>query len=128
MKKILTRRSFQSLSLVLPLVAIWPGLARAEKKRGGTAAPTTPTDNCSLPLAKPTDNPGINLIIDRSKAPAALKKETGGIPWEKQKCEGCILYVKFDKPCGGENRGACALIPKKAVGADWWCSSWAKKA
>ena len=67
---LVSRRSFQSSFLILPIAVFFSKLAFAEKKRGGAVpaagAAAGATGDCALPLAKPTDNPGIKLQIDRS--------------------------------------------------------------
>ncbi len=127
----ISRRKFQVSLMAIPVV--FSGLAQfafAQRKRGGGAAAPAAggADVCSAALATATDNPGINFLADKSKVKdASLKKASGGVAWEKQNCGNCILVHDLKKCSDGE-RGLCPLLANKAVHANSWCASWAKKA
>lgn len=56
-----------------------------------------------------------------------LKTERQGVAFEKQHCNGCMLYTKAGDKDGGEV-GKCQLFAGQLVKGSSWCSSWAKKA
>jgi hypothetical protein len=45
-----------------------------------------------------------------------------GLPWEKQFCDNCAIFV-----AEGPNKGTCPIFAGKKVSAKGICNSWSKK-
>lgn len=69
----------------------------------------------------------VNYVSKKSDVTKAdLKIEKQGVKFEQQNCANCMLYTANGKKDGVE-AGRCTLFPGKAVKAEAWCTSWAKK-
>lgn len=129
------RRDFFKVGLaMLAAPAAWSifgSHVQAEEKRRA-AAPAAGGAAASCKMAKPGVGmaAGINYQEDKSavKDPK-LKAERQGVTFDKQFCDGCMLY-SAPTTCAGKAAGNCAMFAstKEMVAARGWCSSWSKKA
>lgn len=98
-----------------------------ERRRGGGAAAAGPTlVNPKDPAAKAVNYvENLNQIKD-----AKLKTERTGVKFEQQHCKSCAFYVKDKETTISAKKAAPCQMPfaaGKAVTAEGWCTSWAKK-
>lgn len=121
------RREFFKVSAaavagVLATVSVPFRLQAEEKRRGkkpGDKSSDMPLVDEASPQAK-----ALNYKHDAAQVKdKALTVERAGVPFAKQHCENCSLFM--GKP--GDAQGGCSVFPGKAVKAKGWCSSWNKK-
>lgn len=92
--------------------------------------PLAHAGDADLPLVEPGKGMAASLNYANSNADvkdAKLKTDRSGVPFAKQICSGCALYVAAGKK-GKDEVGKCALFQGQLVKAGAWCQSWAKKA
>lgn len=126
----MNRRSFfQSVGAFIGAAALLPIVARAEGRRGGGSAAAAGPQ-----LVDPTNAQAksVNyvevhtLIKDKS-----LMGTRSGVEFKNQKCKGCAFYdASKETTVSGKKAAPCQMpfASGKAVVAEGWCSSWAKKA
>lgn len=59
---------------------------------------------------------------DAQTDPSSNKTQDKGLPWDKQFCDNCAIYVSE-----GPNKGNCPIFAGKKVSAKGICNSWSKK-
>lgn len=125
----MNRRSFfQSMVTAIGAIALLPIAARSEGRRGGgSAAAAGPK------LVDPKDSQAIsvNYAEQHSAVNKSLQTVRSGVAFKDQKCKGCAFYVgDKETTISGKKAAPCQLpfAAGKAVIAEGWCSSWAKKA
>lgn len=123
------RAFFQSVGAFIGAAALLPAIARAEGRRGGSAAKgsgpqlVNPADS----TAKSVNYVEINTAIKDKNLMAARS----GVEFKNQKCKNCAFYdVSKETTANGKKAGPCQMpfASGKVVTAEGWCSSWAKKA
>lgn len=100
-----------------------------EKRRAKPGAAGAGAGDTSLPWVAEGKGmaASLNYADDHSKVKdAKLKVERQGVPFDKQFCNGCLLYTKVgDKD--GKEAGKCTLFQGQLVAGKGFCTSWAKK-
>lgn len=119
------RREFfkYSLTAVAGLIA-FPLFSSAEEKRRGKKPSDT---KAGLPLVDENSSEAKALNYKhehKSIKDKALMVDRAGVPFTKQHCSGCSLYMGKVT----EAQAGCSVFPGKAVKAEGWCSSWNKRA
>lgn len=127
----MNRRSFfQSVGMFIGAIALLPITARAEGRRGGSAAGAAKGPQ----LVDPKDRQAIS--VNYVEVNTALKDKTlqnarSGVQFKDQKCKNCAFYESGKETTAAGKKAAPCQMPftgGKMVTAEGWCSSWAKKA
>lgn len=126
----MNRRSFfQTALTAFGALTVLSITANSEERRrgGGAAAGAGPT------LVSPNDPAakGVNYVENLAQIKdAKLQTERSGVKFKDQHCKACAFYVK-DKEANvsGKKAAPCQMpfAANKAVVAEGWCTSWAKK-
>ena len=126
----MNRRSFfQSVGAFIGAAALLPIVARAEGRRGGSTAAAG-----AAQLVDPKDRQAqsVNYVeVNTQLKDKTLMAPRGGVEFKNQKCKNCAFYdVSKETTVSGKKAGPCQMpfAAGKAVTAEGWCSSWAKKA
>ena len=125
----MNRRSFIQQALTLTgALALFPVLAKSEERRRGGGAATPAAGGVALVSPKDPQAVALNYVEKHSDLKnKTLQTEKSGVKWADQKCLSCSFYGK-ETTISGKKAGPCQLFPGKAVLAEGWCASWAKKA
>jgi len=136
----MNRRSFLQVTLASAAALVgYSVIANAEeRRRGGGSATSGSTSGAAAA--------GLSALVDPNDAAAKavsyvhvntqikdknLQTERTGVKFKDQKCKGCAFYVK-DKEAkvSGKTAAPCQMpfATGKAVAAEGWCTSWAKRA
>lgn len=126
----MNRRSFfQSVGAFIGAAALLPIVARAEGRRGGGSAASA---GAALVDPKDRQAQSVNYVeINTQIKDKGLMSARSGVEFKNQKCKGCAFYdASKETTVGGKKAGPCQMpfAAGKAVTAEGWCSSWAKKA
>lgn len=124
----MNRRNFLKQVVTLAGVAtVFPLISKAGERKSGTAAVA---GGLALVDVKDAQAAALNYVHDvKDVKNKSLQTERSGVKWGAQKCQGCSFYdTTKESTIGGKKAGPCQLFPGKAVAANGWCSSWAKKA
>lgn len=126
----MNRRSFfQSVGAFIGAAALLPIVARAEGRRGGGSAAARGPQ-----LVDPANSQAksVNYVeINTQIKDKGLMAARGGVEFKNQKCKGCAFYdASKEATVAGKKAAPCQMpfAAGKAVTAEGWCSSWAKKA
>ena len=130
----MNRRNFFQLfiggaGLVALATTLKPLQATAEeRRRGGGAAAAGPV----LVDPNSAEAKQVNYIHEhKDLKDKSVMKDTQGVKWADQKCEGCSFYEKRDKDnkVGARSVGGCKMpfATGKVVASTGWCTTWAKK-
>ena len=125
----MNRRSFfQSVGTLIGAAALLPVIARAEGRRGGGSAAAGPQlVDPANPQAKSVNYVEVNTQIKDK----TLMVARGGVDFKNQHCKSCAFYDASKQATVNGKKAAPCQMPfaaGKAVSAEGWCSSWAKKA
>lgn len=127
----MNRRSFfQSVGAFIGAAALLPIVARAEGRRGGGSAAAAG----AAQLVDPKDRQAqsVNYVeVNTQLKDKSLMAARSGVDFKNQKCKGCAFYdASKETTVSGKKAGPCQMpfASGKAVAAEGWCSSWAKKA
>ena len=130
----MNRRSFFQITLASAAAIVgYSMLANAEERRRGG---TPPADGAAgkLSFMDPND-PGAKAVnyvaLNSNMKDAKLQTERSGVKFKDQHCKGCTFYQKDKEASIGGKKGAPCQMPfaaGKAVSAEGWCTSWAKRA
>jgi hypothetical protein len=122
------RELFSTVLAVTGLVAIFPTVVRAERKRGGTSAAATG------PVLIDKNDPAAKAVnygaSHKDVTDKTLQTERSGTKWADQSCLNCAFYDKSKEvTVGGVKAGPCSMpfAVGKVVHQTGWCSTWAKK-
>lgn len=126
------RNFFKAALLTTGAIIGYSTLAGAEERRRG---------------ARPSAGGGAAAVLVDPKDPAAkavsyvhktsdikdakLKNDRAGVKFADQKCSNCAFYLKDkETTVAGKKASGCQMpfATNKAVAAEGWCTSWAKKA
>lgn len=128
MSQLDSRRSFLTMLGLTGIALLGSQKLFAEEKR--RAKKPGAGGDAGLPLVEPGKGMAANMNYQHKHSDvksADLKIVRSGVPFDKQYCDGCMLYASAGKQ-GGEDVGKCTLFAGQVVKAKGWCSSWAKKA
>ncbi len=124
------RRSFfRSLATVTGVMLILPLIAKAERKRGGTAA-----TGAGLKLVDPKDGQAraVSYVHNHSEIKdKALMTDRAGVKFADQNCKNCVFYTGDKETTVDGKKAAPCQMPfasGKVVATTGWCTTWAKKA
>ncbi|MBY0555018.1 high-potential iron-sulfur protein [bacterium] len=126
----MNRRSFfQTALTAFGALTVLSIKANSEERRrgGGTAAAT------GLALVNPNDPAakGVNYVHDlKDIKDVKLQTERTGVKFKDQHCKSCVFYLKDKETTVSGKKAAPCQMPfatGKAVAAEGWCTSWAKK-
>lgn len=127
----MNRRSFfQTALTAFGALTVLSITAKSEERRrggGGAAAATgLALVNPNEPAAK-----GVNYVENLNQVKdAKLQTERSGVKFKDQHCKSCVFYQKDKETTISGKKAAPCQMPfaaGKAVTAEGWCTSWAKK-
>lgn len=129
----MNRRSFfQSLGTLVGAAALLPIIARAEGRGRGGAAGVVAGGALKLVDPKDAQAKAVSYVFNHSDVKdKTLMADRAGVKFKDQKCKNCAFY-SADKEAmlDGKKAAPCQMpfASGKAVAAEGWCTSWAKKA
>lgn len=129
MNNTLNRRSFfQAAGALVGAAVVVPMFAKAEGRGGAKAGGAA-----ALKLVDPKDAQAkaVNYVhVNTEIKDKALMADRVGVKFKDQKCKGCVFYQAAQEATVDGKKAAPCQMPfaaGKAVSAEGWCSSWAKK-
>ena len=126
------RRAFiQGALATAGLVSVFSNLANADERRRG-GAPANSAGAATLVDPKDPAAKAVTYVHKNSEIKdKALMVERTGVKFKDQKCNNCSFYQKDKEATVSGKKAAPCIMPfaaGKAVAAEGWCTSWAKKA
>lgn len=127
------RRTFLQGALASAgLISLISSIANSEERRRGAKPAAAGAGAATLVDPKDPAAKAVNYVHKNSEVKdKALTVDRTGVKFKDQKCLNCSFYQKDkESTVAGKKAGPC-LMPfanGKAVAAEGWCTSWAKKA
>lgn len=121
------RTFFQTAMTAVGALTLFPILASAERRRGGSPAASGPA------LVNPADSAAraVNYVEDSHNIKdAKLQTDRSGVKFKDQHCKNCAFYQKAqESKVGGKTAAPCQMpfASGKYVVSNGWCTTWAKK-
>ncbi|MCC2679877.1 MAG: putative high potential iron-sulfur protein (HiPIP) [Pseudobdellovibrio sp.] len=134
----MNRRSFLQVTLASAAALVgYSVIANAEERRRGGGSPGATPSAAAAGLSALVDpnDPAAKAVtyvhVNTQVKDKNLQTERTGVKFKDQKCKSCAFYVK-DKEAkvNGKTAAPCQMpfATGKAVAAEGWCTSWAKRA